>query len=263
MRKLSNLFIIFAMASIAFLSSCGNDDEPVPGPTLSFIAGSGLTTGDTEVEPGETLKFLVLADKGDKNLKSFTVTQGSFTLTGFPKDISGSQYKDTITIVASDIEGTYTYNFTVTSNDDQTATKSVKVTVKKQETSTPLGAATSGEWKREGSNEGTGLSTFGLSWTSNSGTSAIVKKDAATKFVKLAAGSFTSITTKEGLKEAIDNATAITQYEGVSAAASNNSINDVLGTIHNGTYYMILVESSTVSTGGSGTVITIKIQSKN
>ena len=154
-----------------------------------------------------------------------------------------------------DPDETTKYTFTVTDENGESVTKTFNVTV--EAGTVQLGSAQSFTWEREGSNPGTGLSQFGLKWTSNTAQSAIIAEDAATKMVELSANDWTAITTQEGLDDAITNGTAITEYDGVSVQ-QGGTYNDVLGVAHNGTNYLIQIQSATVNTsGGSGTKVTI------
>lgn len=115
---------------------------------------------------------------------------------------------------------------------------------------TYLSGAKTLQWKKTGSNN-PDLSEFGLTWTTNSGTNAIVKKDANTKLVQLNANQWNLITTVEALKAAVDNAPAadvIDQYTGVSVTAANKNYNDVLAVNVEGAgnYKIIHITNSTV-----------------
>jgi hypothetical protein len=117
-------------------------------------------------------------------------------------------------------------------------------------------------WTRVGGAAGTGLTQFGLAWTSNSGTSAIVTTGANTTMVALSASAWASITTQEDLADAITNGTAVTEYRGVAATA-NGTYDDVIAVNNNGDLFLLQVQNGAVSTGGAGTTITIDGEYKN
>ncbi|MDR0429087.1 MAG: hypothetical protein LBH58_01225 [Tannerellaceae bacterium] len=120
-------------------------------------------------------------------------------------------------------------------------------------------------WERVGGKEGTGLNKFGLEWTSNTSTAAIIKTHSETKMVVLASGDWDAIKTKEQLKEAVDNGTDVDRYENVSSSAASKEYDDVLAVDVNGKgeYYIIHITSSSVSSIAEGTLITINGQSKH
>lgn len=157
---------------------------------------------------------------------------------------------------------------TVTVSDKESKSSVINVKVKGEQgepEDTPLSATQAFEWKRSGAPAGTGLDKFGLAWTSNGleGNFAIVKKDAATKFVQLTAADWSAITTKEALKDAVDKATGITEYKGVSATKTAD-YNDVLAVLNGDVYYIINVKRAVVvSISGGSTTITITGDYKN
>lgn len=120
-------------------------------------------------------------------------------------------------------------------------------------------------WERVGGKEGTGLQKFGLEWTSNTSTAAIIKTNSSTKMVVLTSEDWDKIETKEQLKEAVDAGTDVDRYENVSSSVASKEYNDVLAVDVNGEgeYYILHITNSTVSTITEGTLITIKGQSKN
>src|SRR5690606_2172699 len=129
-----------------------------------------------------------------------------------PYQVSGSDrtiYIDTIAFVnATNNEGTTTYAFT--SSDGVTSkTVTYNVTVVESVNETPLSNATTFQWKRIGGDAGTGLAAFGLKWTSNTGSSAVVAIEQGTTMVELPSDSWTSITTREELAAAIAAGTQI------------------------------------------------------
>ncbi|NJM17173.1 MAG: hypothetical protein HC896_18915 [Bacteroidales bacterium] len=126
---------------------------------------------------------------------------------------------------------------------------------------TPLTDPKDAIWTRVGGSAATGLSAYGLKWTANSATSAKITKDTAEKLVLLSSGDW-DIETLEDLSAAVDAASDIAEYTGVSAtAASKNDYTDILGVKKGSDYYIIKIVSSTVATGAS-TTITINVKYK-
>jgi hypothetical protein len=274
MRKFRFLAVALLGASSLFLTSCEDDDTTSLGPTLIMEElGSGKSSGEISVTPGTTLTFTWDSRKGDRDLNTFAITMsGTNTVSPVPVSNRGNEfpytitnandetYVDTLTVNAGSNLGKTSYTFTVTDKDGNTKSVSFEVTV--EAGSTPLSAAKTFEWKRVGGAAGTGLAQFGLEWTQNSGSSAIVKQDASTKMVQLTSGEWSSITTDVELAAAVDGGTDIADYRGVSATA-NGTYDDVLGVAYNGDYFLIHVTKGTVTTGGSGTTITIDGEYKN
>jgi hypothetical protein len=74
MKKLSILFSIMLFAGMIIYSGCKKDETPVGPPTLSFKAGTGLTSSNTTAKYGDTLWVEVLGkSNGTDNLVKFQV----------------------------------------------------------------------------------------------------------------------------------------------------------------------------------------------
>lgn len=271
--KKAKLFALGMLSfSLVFLTSC-EDDEDSLGPSLTVTElGSGSTGADITIVEGEALTFSWDARKGDRDLEAFRVSltgtnAGTIPMSrggnSFPYDIANADdetYQDTLDFPNAGLnQGVTSYDFTVEDRDGNTTTVSFRVTV--EASTSPLSSPQSFTWERVGGNDGTGLAQFGLAWTSNTATSAIVTTDAATKMVALNSGDWNGITTAQALAAAIDAGSGINRYEGVSSQQSG-SYDDVLAVRHNGVDYLIQVQNGTVSTGGSGTTITITGQYK-
>ena len=267
MKKLSLLGISLAL-TLGFTSCEPNDDNPLP-PSLNMTEETSASTGGAlTINQGQDLVFTWDSRSGSAKLETFSVEvvganapsplPSSEAGNTFPYEVSNDDdesYVDTLVFNnAGTSLGQTAYTFTVTDQDGETNSVEFNVTV--EAASTPLGSAQSFTWERVGGNDGTGLAQFGLEWTSNSSTSAIVKTDAATKMVDLGSAAWTSITTKERLSAAISDASGINEYTGVSAQ-QNDTYDDVLGVSHNGTSYLIHVTNGDVSSGAAGTTITI------
>jgi len=257
--KMTKLFFALSLATAAVFTSCNPDEVE---PTLQFLAdGDKYATGDVTVFVGETVTYSWTAT-GDSKLASFTVRHENLDLTvedGNVFVIDGKTATGTLTRTFDKV-GEYKFLFQVTDKDDLTASQTVTVTVVDPTPVTnPLEAEMPVEWKRIGGAAGTGLETYGLTWTSNTTTAAIIK-NGADRFVKLTTAEWTSITTKEALKTAVDAATNMTQSEDISATKTQ-TYNLVYGTKKGDMYYMINITNGTVTTGTS-TTITITGKSK-
>lgn len=267
MRKLRFLTVALLGASTMFLTSCepDEDDPSVVGPTLTVTElFNGIASGKLEVTQGDSVRFQWDARKGSSDLDKFEIerqgtsiaitTDNGNVLPYTLKNADDETYIDSYSFQAT-TEGTEIYSFIITDKNGKSKTVEIEVVVSPP--TIPLSSAQSFTWERVGSNDGTGLAQFGLKWTNNTSTAAIITEDQATRLVELQASEWTSITTQEGLKTAVEVASVITEYDGVSSTAPNKTYNDVLGVRYNDEYYMIRISNSTVTTGGSGTTITI------
>lgn len=147
MKKLS-IYLLLAIAAMMGFSSC--EDEDALEPTLQLSSEGDFIADDMTVEPGSTIKFAWRAQKGDGKLKTFTIMASN----NFKTDKSGKtwngeeeipsasneNYLDTAMFNAPDGDGdVITYTFTVTDNNDETATETVKITAEQTGT-TPAGS---------------------------------------------------------------------------------------------------------------------------
>lgn len=260
MKTLKYFLMIFSCTGLLWLSGC-TDEEPVP-PTVAFKGGATYVSDNKTLEPGETFLAGVTATAGDKKLSEFTVRRsGIVNAPEVDSSISGDNFSFERNFVAAATEGVETWTFTVTDNDGESASVAFNITTEVPDTTTPLGAAQSFTWERCGGT-GTGLDQFGLAWTANTASVAIIKKD-ADKLVILSAAEWTSITTVEELMSAVTNGTGVDDYRGVSVTASG-TYNDVLATRKGSEYYLLHVTSATVLVGQTcGTQITVMGESKN
>ena len=263
MKKMK-LFALGLIGASMMMTSCADDDDPVVGPSLvvnETNSADGVVDGKVSIEPGDSLHFEWTARDGDAKLETFVieingvkagglVTDEGNELDDNIKSSDNETYQDGVMIIGN--AGVYT--FTITDRDGETDMVEIEVTV--EAATTPLSSEQSFTWERMGGSAGTGLAQFGLKWTSNSSTSAIIAEDAATVFVELPASAWTSITTKEDLAAAITAATPITTYEGISVTQSG-TYDVVLATMTGTDVYIMHVTEATVTTGGSGTDITI------
>src|SRR6478736_7546255 len=123
MKKISKFFSMLAFAAVALLSSCSDDNDPKPAPSLDFVAGTGYTTSDVTLAPGSTLKVKWVANKGDKDMKTFAITKDGAYLADYapngagsnPYNLTGSNqntYQGEITTtVSTDLGTSDTYTF--------------------------------------------------------------------------------------------------------------------------------------------------------
>ncbi len=259
MKRLKYLAFLMVVSVIG-LTSCKDDNDEPKEPSITLDGAAGYATDGAEFKVGDTAVFGVRAawnqDSKEKLVK-FTVEQvydnTPVTIVDTTLD-KVETFRLDVNILLTNA-GNYKFIFKVIDKAGETTSVPAKITVK--EATTPLSAPADFEWKRVAGAPGTGLDMFGLKWTSNAkAVHAQIKKDEATKFVKLASDAYTNITTVEGLRKAIDDAEDMEVYAGVSAEA-NGDYDDVLGVIKGDVYYMISVKKGTVETANEGTTIKI------
>ncbi|NEN23443.1 hypothetical protein G3O08_08010 [Cryomorpha ignava] len=269
MKKRRLFTLALLGAAVIFTSSCADDEDPEPlGPSLSVTETQNASTGgDIETTPNTSLIFAIEARKGENDLDVFSIARNGINTGTFPQSYEGHEfpysfpnaddntYVDTIAFTSGSNVGITTYSFTVT--DDFGKTQTVSFDVDVVSATTNLTDPMAFTWTRVGGADGIGLDQFGLKWTNNTTTSAVVAIDGETTMVSLASSEWTNIVTEEDLADAIATGAEITQYTGVSATA-DGTYNDVLGVTHDGKNYLLHITDGTVTTiSGGGTSIVI------
>ncbi|QQS50774.1 MAG: hypothetical protein IPM71_14475 [Bacteroidota bacterium] len=124
--KFNKWFLGLAVLGLVF-ASCEDDTDPV-GPTITFKAGAGLTTGDATVDAGDTVHFSWEVVKGDANLEEFTIREGNEDIDGFPtSDIDNDQYEASLSYIVGSA-GTYVLSFIATDKDGLEAKVDITIT---------------------------------------------------------------------------------------------------------------------------------------
>ena len=260
MKRTFKTLAIVCASALGFFTSCDEvltteDDQPV-------ISISAPVADTTSVAIGDTLEFSMELSSAS-GLASLQTTAGlGIDVIEGAKTFNASLTETvTVSVVVNEtatVGEVLEVNFTVANSSKQTSAKKlVKVLAKE----TLLSVAKDFTWKRVGGAAATGLETFGLTWTSNTATNAVIKKG-ADKFVELDPAQWTSLTNLEGLKLAVDAATDMEKWEKVSSSSASKTYDFTLGTIKAGVYYLIHVTNSTVTVETAGTTIVIGGQYK-
>ncbi|GEM_PF-3576934 len=274
------LFTVLAIIPL-FISCSGDDDDPVRigAATITFdnkseivitdgilpeaITGSIVAPTGAEIE---SIEIVLYYSEGDqKNNVTIAERENLTEESGSKKGKYTFRFDQSNSAISKYINTIQSLKITTKVKNGEISTK--ELTFKHENTPEVeyLSEPEDFEWKRVGASAGTGLETFGLTWTSNTSAAAIIKTDDKTKMVKLTAADWSNIETKEQLKEAVDKGTDIDQYSGVSATEASKTYDDVLAVNvkGEGVYYLIHITNSTVDSDTSGTTITIKGESKN
>lgn len=249
MKKLTTLLAIFAIAGLGLTSCDQSGTDEIVYPSFEKVTleerTDGTFFGRFDVTCAQT-----------SSLKEVTAsyTYGSTTISIPDQDLDitkGKNYEWTVKLtVPVEAEGTrvskITLSATVKGSNGGTKSQSFDTPAKDDPTpeepgETDLSAATAFSFKRVGGQAATGdLSKFGLKWPENvlAATNVSLQKDGASKFVELAAADWSNITTQEALKEAIDKASDMKAYTGISADKGQD-YDVVLGVINEDVYYML------------------------
>ncbi len=270
MKKFTKFLALLSVAGFAF-TSCDKLTDEIAYPSFEKITLEERTDGTFFG------RFDVTCDQ-TVSLKEVTATYtyGSTTLSIPDKDLDitkGKNYEWTVKLtVPTEVEGTrvskITLSATVRGANGGSKSQSFDTPTKVDPTpdKTPLSAAEAFSFKRVGGQAATGdLAKFGLKWPENvlAATNVSIQKDGASKLVQLTAADWSGITTKEDLKAAIDKATDMKAYTGISADKGQD-YDTVLGVINGETYSMLHITKATVTADSTvGTTIEITGQSKH
>lgn len=260
--------LLFLAVLVPFVMSCGKDDPSEGAATITFDKvstpqvledGSLIVNGSVKSKEGTTIESIIATcvytmENGQKgyaeigNISIFTKEASNHYTFAFTKNTKG------IADHINNIQGVK-IEAVVKNGDKSDLTFDIKPYGEIVEP-TELGAAVAFQWVRAAGKDATGLGVFGLEWKTNSSTAAIVKKSSAVKFVELKAADWTTITTKEALKAAIDAGTDMADYQGISVTA-DKTYDVALGVRYNDVDYMLHITKSTVKSDASGTTVTV------
>lgn len=275
-KNLNFLFVLLLMTPIFLSCSSDDDDNTSMGKATIIYDDSNIT-----VINGKLSKAITGSITAPTGSELSSITVAAYYYTGMGNEMANIiiAERDDLTEISGSKKGKYTFRFDsdtpgIKEHIYNLAGIKIIAIVKNGEREEKdllinsnitenLSAATNFEWKREGSNAGTGLALFGLEWYSNTDRVALIKTNGLTKLVKLDASQWSSIKTKGDLKKLVDAGEDINEYTGVSSTTSK-SYNDVLAVDveGKGVYYLIHVTYGNVNYSNSRTTITITGQYK-
>lgn len=275
----SNLKLLVAMLAFipAFIGCSSDDDDPSLGGATIVYDESEITitdgklpkaiTGTITAPTGAEIETIIVTAnyENDGQKGSTEIKDGLTEVSGSQKGKYNFRFDEETSGVKEHISELTSIDIEVWVKKGDKTSKSLKINQEVTPETHPLSDAVDFEWKRVGGANGTGLDKFGLAWTQNTSTVAVVKTDNKTKLVKFTADQWSKIETKEQLKEAVDKGTDITEYREVSVTDPSKTYDHVLAVDvkGEGVYYLIHVTSSKVVSETSGTTITINGQYKD
>ena len=261
MKKINLLLLFVSIISLTYITSCTTEEKA--DPTIDFVAEGGSITADiTDLEIGHEIQFIINVNQSidtKKNLKTFkvsSITNNATRIDSTVENINADHKKMTFTFhtdTTYNSEEVFTFILTDKAgvSFSRTITIKTKVAPVVEPEDTDLDAAVALDWHRCGSDE-IDITSFGLDMGITYGTSPNyffkILKD-GDKLISLTTAEWTSITTKEALKTAVDNGTDLTAIEGFDASGATtgsgtSKVYDVVFATQKGTdYFMVNITS--------------------
>lgn len=245
MKKLA--LALVCLVSVAFFASC----TPEGDPTIQVLNEEGYVQSGDVVDVNTDFNFgFVMASNAQtgKELTSLILkideeTPDTLTLTGNEYTYKGTLHYEftrdefirysTITAIVTDAAG-------------KTASTSITLSINnpaQELVVTPF------EWRRDAGGDGTGLAEFGLQWTSNTSTNAIIKPLEGATLYRFENSDVWDNTKTDVDKEALfsELTLSVAQFSDVSVTAASQTYDIVLGTTYNGENHLIHVTGSTAN----------------
>lgn len=256
MKKLA--LALVCLISVAFFASCTPEGQPTINvlPGDEYVHDGDIINVNEEFNIGFTMASSI---ETGSQLASFTLVIDDETFETVT--LEGTEYTFERTLALNTVDTRDDIdNLVITGTVTDVLGQSASVTMTLILDETQELIVEDFEWKRDGSNPGTGLETFGLAWTSNvKEVHAVIQpKDKSVKLYQIPAEKWAEVTTQpEKVALFADGGVAveIDNYKGVSAEAPHE-YNDVIATLYNNEYYLIHITKGEV-TYDNATHITI------
>lgn len=256
MKKLA--LALVCLISVAFFASCTPEGQPTISvlPGEEYVHDGDMINVNQEFNIGFTMSSSI--ESGQK-LASFTLVIDDETFETVKLDDTEFTFERTLALNTVDTRDDID-NVVITGTVTDVAGQSASVTITLILDETQELIVEDFEWKRDGSNPGTGLEAFGLEWTSNiKEVHAVIKAiNNDVELYEIPAEKWAEVTTqpeKAALFGEGGVAAPIRTYNGVSAE-TGKEYNDVIATRYNGEYYLIHITKGEVTYDGA-THITI------
>jgi len=131
--KLKQIIFSLSIASLAFLTSCGDDESSTPKPSISLKAGAGFVSTNSDVNAASPVTFSIEASAGSDALKNIVITcklSNGATKSLLDTTLSGKTVAFTKTMMAQGSVGdAITYTFTANDVNGTSASTSVTTNV--------------------------------------------------------------------------------------------------------------------------------------
>lgn len=263
---------LLCIVSVAFFASCSKDDDP-KNPSISVYAPTTefVQDGATVDLLADSIKFgFQMTSNADsqKELASLRVVIAVDTIetewANLPLSGTTYTYTDSFSFSTKEIVCNAVITATVTDADNNTATTSITLHV---DYTDPELEVTDFTWNRHGGDDATGLTEYGLEWTSNDReVFAQIKPMAGYSLYEIPAQTWASVTTEGGMNAlflALVETPSIAVFNKVSAFTSHDNLDYVIGTINQetGEAHLMHITKNVVTTF-KGTDVTIYGQAK-
>lgn len=257
MKKLA--LALVCLISVAFFASCTPEGQP----TINVLPGDEYVHDGDIINVNEEFNIgfaMASSLETGSQLASFTLVIDDETFETVT--LEGTEYTFERTLALNTVDTRDDIdNLVITGTVTDVLGQSASVTMTLILDETQELIVEDFEWKRDGSNPGTGLEAFGLAWTSNvKEVHAVIQpKDKSVKLYQIPAEKWAEVTTQpEKVALFADGGVAveIDNYKGVSAEVPHDDYNDVIATLYNGEYYLIHITKGEV-TYDNATHITI------
>jgi hypothetical protein len=120
MKNFNVLVTTLTLCAFFIFTHCTEDPTGPTGPTISFLSGSGVISGNASVVAGTPIKIIVKGDKRENPLKSITIKKDGVSLAPLSFIMNGTDaLSNPALIIGTDKDGfTYTYEFAGATNID-------------------------------------------------------------------------------------------------------------------------------------------------
>lgn len=243
--KIAMIFV----AAVAFFCSCGNGEAPSVTMTGDVTSFDLATASSLDVNIDVNVK-------ADKGINTLSVTRTmynandeilgdvtTYELEEDPAGLTEKEFSIKETLTSAEVAGAAKVVYAVAVVDKKDATGDADYTIS---VITPAYTEATFTWKREGTTVTPDMSEFGLVWGgTTTDLKATFKPVEGGKLYVLAAADFEQ-TSDANVAALLAGKTPVESYHGISAAASNNNLTDVLATVNGGKTYLFRLEKSTV-----------------
>ena len=246
MKKFGIYFMMLAMMmAVTFVACNKNDDDPIKNPDITI---SKIVLDEADLDAFEfnvsviayeeltSVKYYVLYETAE--MVPVTITSFEKGAKTWAKKFDASDFATVIPLLGGLPEGAV-LKFVVeviTASTSADKTEPIEI-IRIPEPDPPLEGPKDFTWNRKGTNDGTGLSEFGLAWKKNTATNIVITPLDGAKLVVLKVEDWTLITTKKELAEAVEAGTGVTQWDVIPTKSTFNYV--IATKTKEGKYFML------------------------